>query len=166
MIIRLAERDLSTQFGVFREILYYDGKRESIALVLGDVSGKDDLLCRVHSHCIGAHVFNSIECTCREEMAAAQAMIQNAARGVIIWLDQEGKGNGHLALIESIKYKKEIGQADAYVRAGFAADARDYRPAAEILADLGVRSVRLISNSAAKAEDLRQVSIAISGLAG
>src|SRR5690242_6031768 len=119
MNIRLAERDLATQFGVFREILYYDGQRESIALVMGDVSGRDDVLCRVHSHCLGAHVFNSVECTCREEMAAAQAMIQQAGEGVIIWLDQDGKGNGHLALIESIKYKKDVGQGEAYVRAGF-----------------------------------------------
>jgi len=165
MNIRLAERDLATQFGEFRELLYYNGQRESVALVMGDVSGREDVLCRVHSHCIGAHVFNSIECTCREEMAAAQAMIQHAGEGVVIWLDQEGKGNGHLALIESIKYKKDVGQAQAYVRAGFAADARDYRPAAEILADLGVRSIRLISNSETKADDLRRASIVISGLA-
>ncbi len=164
MNIRLAERDLVTKYGVFREILYYDGQRESIAIVMGDVSGKDDVLCRVHSHCLGAHVFNSVECTCREEMAAAQALIQKAGEGVVIWLDQDGKGNGHLALIESIKYKKELGQAEAYVRAGFAADARDYRPAAEILSQLGVESIRLISNSEAKADDLRRASIVVSGL--
>jgi GTP cyclohydrolase II len=164
MNIRLAERDLATQFGVFCEILYYDGQRESIALVMGNVCGRDDVLCRVHSHCLGAHVFNSIECTCREEMASAQAMVQQAGEGVIIWLDQDGKGNGHLALVESIKYKKDVGQAEAYVRAGFAADARDYRPAAEILADLGVGSIRLISNSESKAADLRKASIAVSGL--
>ena len=166
MNIRLAERDLATKFGVFHEILYYDGQHESIALVMGDVSGKDDVLCRVHSNCIGAHVFNSIECTCREEMAAAQTMIEKAGRGVIIWLDQEGKGTGHLALIESIKYKKEFGQAEAYVKAGFAADARDYRPAAEILADLAVGSIRLISSNEAKADDLRRTSINVSGITG
>ena len=166
MIKRLAERELLTKFGAFRELLYYDGKQESIALVVGDVSGRDGILCRVHSHCIGAHVFNSIECTCREEMAAAQEMIQQAGCGVIIWLDQEGKGNGHLALMESMKYKKEFGQAEAYERAGYAADARDYRPAADILADLEVRSIRLISNNAAKADDLRNASILVSDITG
>ena len=162
MIRRLAERELSTKYGTFTEILYYDGQRESIAIVMGDVADRDNVLCRVHSHCIGAHVFNSIECTCREEMAAAQAMIRDEGRGVIIWLDQEGKGNGHLALIESIPYKREFGQAEAYVRAGYQADARRYTPAAEILSELGVRSIVLIANSAGKADDLKLASVAVS----
>lgn len=162
MIIRLAERSLKTKFGTFTEILYYDGRSESIAIVMGDVAGGKDVLCRIHSHCIGAHVFNSVECTCREEMAAAQALIQEAGRGIIIWLDQEGKGNGHLALMQSIKYKKEFGQAEAYVKAGFSSDARSYRPAAEILADLQIKSIVLLSNSPGKTEDLRKESIEVS----
>jgi GTP cyclohydrolase II len=164
MNIRLSERDLRTKFGTFREVLYYDGQKESIVLVMGDVENGEHLFCRIHSHCIGAHVFNSIECTCREEMEGAQALIEREGRGVIIWLDQEGKGNGHLALMESIPYKKEFGQAEAYVKAGFAADARSYRPAAEILKDLKVRSILLLSNSPEKADDLRQVSINVTGV--
>ena len=163
MIKRLGERDLETKFGVFREILYYDGQRESIALVMGDVAG-DDVLCRVHSHCIGAHIFNSVECTCREEMEAAQRAIQKAGRGVIIWLDQEAKGNGHLALIESIPFKKAHGQAKAYEMAGYKADARDYRAAAQILIDLNVRSIALLANSQGKADDLRKLSIVVSSI--
>lgn len=162
MIIRLAERSLKTKFGTFTEILYYDGRSESIAIVMGDVAGGEDVLCRIHSHCIGAHVFNSVECTCREEMAAAQALIQESGRGIIIWLDQEGKGNGHLALMQSIKYKKEFGQAEAYVKAGFKADARDYHAAAEILSELNVRSIILLANSRDKAEELRRLSINVS----
>jgi GTP cyclohydrolase II len=161
MIKRLGERDLQTKFGTFREILYYDGQKESIALVMGDIEGGEDLLCRVHSHCIGAHVFNSIECSCREEMAAAQSAVQAAGKGVIIWLDQEGKGNGHLALIESIPFKKELGQAEAYVRAGYKCDARDYAAAAQILAELKVASIALLTNDAAKADDLRRASITV-----
>ena len=163
MNIRLAERELRTKFGTFTEILYYDGQSESIAIVMGNVANGDDVLARVHSHCVGAHVFNSVECTCREEMAGAQAAIQQAGRGVIIWLNQEGKGNGHLALIESMKYKKEFGQAEAYRRAGFAADARSFRPAAEILADLKVKSIVLLTNNPEKADDLKRASIKISG---
>ena len=163
MNIRLAERELRTKFGTYTEILYYDGQSESIAIVMGDVTNGDDILARVHSHCIGAHVFNSVECTCREEMAATQSAIEQAGRGVIIWLDQEGKGNGHLALIESMKYKKEFGQAEAYRRAGFAADARSFRPAAEILSDLKVESIVLLTNNPEKADDLRRASIKISG---
>ncbi|MEP7148482.1 MAG: GTP cyclohydrolase [Acidobacteriota bacterium] len=164
MIIRLAERNLRTQFGTYTEILYYDGQKESIAIVMGDVADQEDVLCRVHSHCIGAHVFNSIECTCREEMAAAQAMIQQAGRGVVIWLDQEGKGNGHLALIESIPFKKEHGQATAYEMAGYRADARSYLSAAQILLDLKVKSIVLLANSESKADDLRKESVTVSSV--
>lgn len=163
MIHRLGERDLRTKFGTFREILYYDGQKESIAIVMGDVAG-EDVLCRVHSHCIGAHVFSSVECTCREEMEAAQETIQKEGRGVIVWLDQEGKGNEHLALIESIPFKKEHGQAKAYELAGYSADARNYRAAAQILAELSVSSIVLLSNSAEKADDLRKESIVVANV--
>lgn len=160
MIKRLGGRKLKTKFGTFTEILYYDGHKESIAIVMGNVAG-DDVLCRVHSHCIGAHVFNSIECMCREEMEAAQRAIEEAGRGVIIWLDQEAKGNGHLALIESIPFKKEHGQARAYELAGYLDDARSNKPAAQILADLNVRSIVLLANSKFKADELRKEGIKV-----
>ena len=162
MTIRLAERNLRTQFGTYTEIIYYDGQKESIALVMSDVAGQENVLCRVHSHCIGAHVFNSVECTCREEMETAQRMIESEGRGVIIWLDQEGKGNGHLALIQSIPFKKEFGQAEAYVKAGYKADARSYTAAAQILKDLSVRSIVLLANSESKADDLGTELITVS----
>jgi len=166
MIKRLASRELKTKFGTFKEILYYDGQKESIAIVMGDVANGEDVLCRVHSNCTSAQVFNSIECTCREEMEASQAMIEREGRGVIIWLDQEAKGNGHLALIESIPFKKEHGQARAYELAGYSADARDYRSAAHILADLNVKSITLLANSESKAEDLKKEGIAITQFRG
>src|SRR5215204_436729 len=165
MIFRLTERDLSTKFGTFREILYYDGQTESIAIVMGDVAGNEDVLCRVHSHCVGAHIFNSIECECREEMERSQFLIEQAGSGVIIWLNQEGKGNGHLALMASTKHKQEgFPQAEAYKRAGFESDDRSYRPAAEILADLQVKSIVLLANNASKADDLRKASFVVSDL--
>ena len=162
MIKRLAERELKTKFGTFKEILFYDGQKESIAIVMGDVANGENILCRVHSHCIGAHVFNSIECTCREEMEVAQEAVERDGRGVIIWLDQEAKGNGHLALIESIPFKKEHGQAKAYEMAGYKADARDYRAAAQILNDLNIKSIVLLANSEGKGDDLRRESIRVS----
>ena len=163
MVVRLAERDLKTKFGNFREILYYDGQTESIALVMGNVEAEENVFCRVHSSCISAHVFNSIECECREEMETAQALIQQEGKGVIVYLDQEGKGNGHLALMASIEHKKAgLGQSEAYEKAGFEADARSFRPAAEILTDLKVKSVILLTNNAEKAEDLRRASIIVS----
>ncbi len=162
MIKRLAVRDLETRFGTLEEVLYYDGQRESIALVMGDVGDGENVLCRIHSACIGGHVFNSVECECAAEMAAAQKAIQENGSGVIIYLEQEGKGNGHLALIESMKYKQDFGQAEAYVRAGFSADARDYRPAAEILIELGVRSVVLLTSNPEKSSELERRSMIVS----
>ena len=163
MIFRLTERDLQTKYGTFREVLYYDGQKESIALVMGAVENGANIICRVHSACVSGHVFNSVECECQQEMEAAQAAIQKAGKGVIIYLEQEGKGNGHLALMASIPYKKAgMKQSEAYEKAGFEADARSFRPAAEILADLKVKSVVLLTNNAGKADDLRKASITVS----
>lgn len=164
MIARLAERHLKTKFGTFTEILYYDGQTESIALVMGDVEAQENLLCRVHSSCIGGHVFSSVECDCRDQLETSQAMIEHEGKGVVIYLDQEGKGNGHLALIKSIPFK-EVGmsQSEAYIEAGFAADARSYRPAAEILNELKIRSVVMLTDNIAKADELRQASIVVTG---
>ena len=162
MIIRLAERELRTKYGIFNEVLYYDGQKESIAIVMGEVAGRENVFCRIHSHCISAHVFNSLECDCREQMAAAQSMIEQAGSGVVIWLDQEGKGNGHLALMQSIPYKRAgLPQAQAYENAGFRADDRDYRAAAEILADLKIRSIVLFANGSGKADDLKKDGIIV-----
>jgi len=165
MLIRLAQRDLQTKFGTFTEILYYDGRAESVALVMGKVGGADEVFCRVHSACLSGHVFNSIECECQEEMELSQSVISDAGAGLIIYLDQEGKGNGHLALMQSIPFKKAGDpQGVAYEKAGFKADARNYRAAAEILEDLRVMSIVLLSKSEGKADDLRRESIKVNNI--
>jgi len=165
MIARLAEADLRTRFGTFREVLYYDGRKESHALVMGDVADGSEVLCRVHSSCIFGHHFNSVECDCREQMALAQQRIQEAGRGVVIWLEQEGKGNGHYALLQSVAHKRAgVAQGDAYEAVGFARDARDYRAAAAILKDLGVRSIRLLTNNPDKVDTLTQHGVEVSGI--
>jgi GTP cyclohydrolase II len=157
MIIRLAEGTLQTKFGTFTQILYYDGQKETIALVMGEVAHKENVLCRVHSHCISAHVFNSIECDCREQMEMSQRLIQEAGSGVVIWLDQQGKNNGHLALLQSRKLKDEgLSQAEAYVKLGYPADARSYIRAAEILRELQVQSITLMTNNPEKVSQLRE----------
>ena len=165
MIVRLAEGSLRTRFGTYQQVLYYDGQKESIALVMGELRGAENVLCRVHSQCINGHLFNSLECDCREQMESAQRRIQQEGRGVIVWLDQEGKGNGHLALLASRKLKDEgVPQSEAYVRLGYAADARRFTPAAEILRELGVVSIRLLSDNPDKAEELRQAGLAVTGV--
>lgn len=164
MIVRLAEGSLRTKFGTFLEILYYDGQKESIAIIMGDVRGRDHVLCRLHSHCVSAHLFNSLECDCREQMELAQAMIEQQGAGVIIWLDQEGRGNGHLALVRSRALQEQgLSQTEAYTQLGYAADARQYTSAAAILQELGVQSVVLMTNSPRKMDALQAGGIPIVG---
>jgi GTP cyclohydrolase II len=151
MIIRLAEGPLHTLFGTFQEVLYDDGQQESIALVMGQVEQGQEILCRVHSQCLAAHVFNSVECDCREQMGLAQSLIAHEGRGLIIWLDHEGRGHGHLALLRSRALQAQgWSQTEAYRRLGYASDARDYTSAAAILRDLGVCSITLLTNNPQK----------------
>lgn len=164
MIVRIAEGTLQTKFGTYNQYLYYDGQKETIALVMGDVANQENVLCRVHSQCIHGHVFNSIECDCREQMEMSQRLIQEAGRGIIIWLDQEGKNNGHMALLLSRKLKDEgVPQSEAYVKLGYSADARSYVRAAEILRDLGVKSITLLTNNPDKLSQLREDGLVIAG---
>ena len=165
MIIRIAEGNLQTKFGDFHEILFYDGQKESIALIMGNVDGEEEVLCRIHSSCIAAHYFNSTECDCREQMEIAQRLIQQKGKGIIIWLDQEGKGNGHLALLKSKPYKDQgLTQSASYETIGFKRDARDFTCAAEILQEVGIKSVCLITNNSDKIETLTQFGVKVAGL--
>ncbi|QHV94201.1 GTP cyclohydrolase II RibA [Spirosoma endbachense] len=165
MIVKMAEGNLKTKFGEYHEILFYDGQKESIALIMGDVDGEEDVLCRVHSSCLFGHAFNSIECDCREQMEISQQLIQQAGKGIIIWLEQEGKGNGHFALLKSVEYKRKgLPQADAYEAVGFKRDARDYTKAAEILSELGVKSIRMLTDNPKKVEMLTQHGVTVVGI--
>ena len=162
MIVRLATCPLKTQYGDYTEILYYDGQNEAVAMVMGDIQSGENVLCRIHSKCIFGHYFNSIECDCRAQMASAQEAIQQAGKGIIILLDQEGKGNGHYTLMQSIPYKKQgMKQADAYVAAGFSSDARNFSAAGKILADLKVVSVQLLSDNKEKADAILKHGIGV-----
>lgn len=163
VVARLAERPLTTSFGPWRELLYYNGQADSLALVYGQVDCQRAVSCRIHSACISSHIFNSIECDCREQMAMAQATIREHGRGVIIWLDQEGRGYGHLALMLAARLAAEQGipQTDAYRRLGYGDDQRHYGTAAAILVDLGIESVRLLSNSPLKAKALSSAGIEV-----
>jgi GTP cyclohydrolase II len=164
MITRLAEGPLHTLFGTFRELLYADGHQESIALVMGQVAQGREVWCRVHSQCLAAHVFNSLDCDCREQMALAQAVIAERGCGLIIWLDQEGRGHGHLALMRSRALQAQgWSPTEAYRRLGYAADARQYTSAAAILRDLEVDSITLLTNNPQKVEGLQAAGIHISG---
>ena len=165
MIIRMAERSLRTRSGDWQEILYYRGQREIIALVHGEVRGKAKVPCRVHSSCLSAHVLDSVECDCREQMAISQRYIADTGYGLIILLDQDGKGNGHLALMLSARMasEKSISQDEAYRQLGFEPDARNYVEAVEVLTELGVSSIELLTNNPDKEQLLRKAGISVVG---
>lgn len=164
MIVKIAEGNLKTKYGEYREMLFYDGQKESIALIMGDVNGEEGVLCRVHSSCIFGHVFNSVECDCREQMEISQQLIQKEGKGIIIWLDQEGKGNGHFALLKSVEHKRQgVKQAEAYEAVGFKKDARDFRCAVEILKETGVKSICMLTSNPNKTEILSKHGINVVG---
>lgn len=165
MIREICRGRLETSFGIWDEIIYYDGKDEHIALVHGTIDGKHSIPCRVHSACISAHVFNSTECDCREQMALAQSIVQAHGCGVIVYLEQDGRGNGHVAKVASEALKRQgLTQSEAYERLGYTSDGRSFVRAAEILHELGVGSISLITNNPTKANDLRASNIAVSGI--
>lgn len=165
MIIRLAEGQLRTKYGEWKEALYYDGQRETIAFYMGDVEGAEDVLCRLHSSCIFGHYFNSLECDCQEQMDVSMQLIQQAGKGIVILLDQEGKGNGHFALLNSVAYKRKgLAQADAYKAVGFKSDNRDFSAAAKILQDLGVNSVRMLTGNKNKIKTLEDIGVKVKGI--
>jgi GTP cyclohydrolase II len=123
------------------------------------------VLCRVHSHCTAAHVFNGTECDCREQMALAQGQIEQDGNGIIVWLNQDGKGNGHMAELLTAGLKaKGVAQTEAYAQLGFERDARSFARAAEILKFFKVVSVALMSNNPEKASGLRECGVTVSGM--
>lgn len=163
MIIKLAEGTLKTKYGEFQEALFYDGQKEAIAFFMGKIQ-EGAVLCRVHSSCIFGHYFNSIECDCQEQMDISQQLIQRAGKGIIILLDQEGKGNGHFALLNSVRYKRQgVQQADAYEAVGFKRDARDFSSAAKILQQLDVQAVTMLTNNPKKVNTLSKLGIKVIG---
>ena len=165
MIREICRGRLETTYGIWEEIIYYDGKDEHIALVHGEVNGAQSVPCRVHSACISAHVFNSTECDCREQMALAQNLVKAHGFGVIVYLEQDGRGNGHVAKVASESLKRQgLTQSAAYERLGYIPDGRNFTRAAEILRDLGVGSVSLITNNPAKASDLHAANVTVSGI--
>lgn len=164
MIVPLAESSLNTKFGLFKEVLYYDGKQEAIALYFGSVEKQQNVLCRIHSTCIHGHYFNSVECDCQQELNISQQLISKAGKGIIILLEQEGKGNGHFALLKSIAFKRKgIAQGEAYETVGFEKEARNFSAAAKIIHHLNIASVTLLTNNQKKVETLTKYGVSVTG---
>lgn len=161
---RVVNVQLSTEHGVFLAVGYLDRIRgdEQIALVYGDVEG-DGALTRVHSECLTGDTFGSRHCECGDQLSAALGAIVREGRGVLVYLrGHEGRGIGLLAKLKAMQLQAEgLDTVEANLALGLPADARDYGVAAEMLHDLGVRSVRLLSNNPLKREALLRHGIKV-----
>lgn len=171
-IVRYAEADLPTHHGPLRLYVYRDAKaaeaggtaEEHMAIVKGDVAGKNDVLARVHSECWTGEVLGSMKCDCLEQFEAAlERIAAEPAGGVMVYLRQEGRGIGLGNKIRAYALQNRgADTVEANLRLGFDADARSYDVAADILNDLGVRSVRLMTNNPLKVAGLEAHGIAVS----
>jgi GTP cyclohydrolase II len=162
-LIRYAETLLPTVHGDLRCIVYRrnDGI-EQVAMVAGDVTDQKAVLCRVHSECMTSEVFGSVKCDCREQLDRALDRIAREGRGVVIYLRQEGRGIGLGNKIRAYALQEEgYDTVDANRELGLPDDARDYGDAAAILADLGVRSVALMTNNPSKVEGMKKLGVQV-----
>jgi 3,4-dihydroxy 2-butanone 4-phosphate synthase / GTP cyclohydrolase II len=161
---RVVDVRLSTTHGDFLAIGYLDRESgdEQMVLVYGDAE-KEGALTRVHSECLTGDVFGSKHCECGDQLSAALHAIVTEGRGILVYLrGHEGRGIGLLAKLRAMKLQAEgLDTVEANLALGFPADARDYRVAAEMLHDLGVQSVRLLSNNPLKREALLRHGIKI-----
>ncbi|WP_043738836.1 bifunctional 3,4-dihydroxy-2-butanone-4-phosphate synthase/GTP cyclohydrolase II [Nocardia asiatica] len=163
-VARIVETRLPTRFGDFRVIGYRDETTdaEHLALVFG-APGDEDVLTRIHSECLTGDAFGSLRCDCGEQLDAALRAVAAEGRGVVVYLrGQEGRGVGLLNKLRAYELQDQgADTVDANLRLGLPVDARRYDAAARILADLGVRSVRLLSNNPAKQAGLTEYGIAV-----
>ncbi|MFK4221568.1 GTP cyclohydrolase II [Streptomyces sp. NPDC019890] len=161
---RVVDVRLSTSHGDFLAIGYLDRESgdEQMVLVYGDAE-KEGALVRVHSECLTGDVFGSKHCECGDQLSAALHAIVTEGRGILVYLQgHEGRGIGLLGKLRAMKLQAEgLDTVEANLALGFPADARDYRVAAEILHELGVESVRLLSNNPLKREALLRHGIKI-----
>ncbi len=144
---------IPTRYGEFQLCLYTNNQddKEHLALVMGDVRGQANVLVRIHSECFAGDVLGSGRCDCGEKLESAMLRIAEEGQGIVVYLRQEGRGLGLLNKLRAY-HLQDLGYdtVDAHLMLGHSADERDYTPAGLILQDLGVKSVRLMTNNPAK----------------
>lgn len=161
-LTRYAESTLPTPYGSFRLVVYRAGDEEHVALVCGEVRAVDGVLARVHSECFTGEVLGSLRCDCRDQLEQALRRIAEEGAGVLVYMRQEGRGIGLGNKIRAYALQDQgIDTVDANLALGFDADMRTYEMAAAMLTDLGVASVRLMTNNPAKIEGLEGAGIKV-----
>ncbi|MDG1839475.1 MAG: bifunctional 3,4-dihydroxy-2-butanone-4-phosphate synthase/GTP cyclohydrolase II [Dehalococcoidia bacterium] len=161
LIERVEETSLPTIHGDFRAVGYRTliDTKEHVALVMGDLDSPDPILVRVHDKCLTGDSFSSLRCDCGEQLNSAMNLVAEAGRGVILYMDQEGRGIGLHNKLKAYRLQEEQGMDtfEANEALGLPAEGREYGIGAQILVDLGVRKMRLMTNSPIKIQELEAV---------
>jgi 3,4-dihydroxy 2-butanone 4-phosphate synthase/GTP cyclohydrolase II len=164
-VARRAEARIPTEWGEFQLFLYEDDRdhQEHLALVRGDIAGQDQVLVRVHSECFTGDVLGSRRCDCGEQLTLALGLIAEAGAGVLLYLRQEGRGIGLMKKLQAYNLPDQGGldAVGANLTLGHQADGGDYDIAADILGDLGIRAIRLLTNNPRRIDSLEDLGIEI-----